>query len=544
MSSLPGLSFKTRGRPAEPSPLHTDVAGFIGRTRRGPRLDSKGRVVATRVEGWRRFVRDFGGLDADLTLTYALRGYFENGGRVAYVARVNGQDDRLATSNKVWDLSKALTRDVPPPEADGPPNRYRFKASSPGRWGEGVRVNVVVRRARPSRYSLVPRTDVPACVEVDLIISAPGETTEYFTGLDPTVSARDEREGRGATIANRLADESLLARLEPAGEPKPNEEAIVAGNFDLALKEKSEPTPSLAEYLDAARALGDQPEVALLAVPSLWDDLKRASDQLGVLKALVEQATELYDRLVLIDPPPELKDADGFARLTEELRRELGAADVLKAAALYAPWLRAPDPFGGVARPLRDVPPSGHVAGVISRIDRGRGTHHTPANVEVLDAVDLAAPLDAADAAEILASGVNPIICRRSRGLAAWGGRTLDPRPATMYLAHRRLVHGLVRAFRRVAEPILFETNGPALRLSLARAMTSVLLEAHRSGALRGDRPEDAFRVQCDDENNPPELVDLGMAICSVSVAPAVPMEFITFRVAVSETKQLEITDA
>src|SRR5438132_287291 len=85
MSSVahsPGLYFSRAPRPTEPSPLRSDVAGFIGRTRRGP----IGRPI--RVEEWRGFTRVFGGLLKEANTPYAIRGYFENGGEVAYIVRL------------------------------------------------------------------------------------------------------------------------------------------------------------------------------------------------------------------------------------------------------------------------------------------------------------------------------------------------------------------------------------------------------------------------------------------------------------------------
>jgi uncharacterized protein len=47
--------------------------------------------------------------------------------------------------------------------------------------------------------------------------------------------------------------------------------------------------------------------------------------------------------------------------------------------------------------------------------------------------------------------------------------------------------------------------------------------------------------VKCDDETTPPEEVDLGRVFCEIEVAPAVPMEFILLRVALSTDAALEV---
>ena len=136
--------------------------------------------------------------------------------------------------------------------------------------------------------------------------------------------------------------------------------------------------------------------------------------------------------------------------------------------------------------------------------------------------------------------------CSPGRGLLVWGGRVLGALDNQLggFLAHRRLIHVLVRAIRRVAEPLVFDTNGPQLWLAFVRSITSVLLEAYRAGALKGVRPEEAFQVKCDAETNPPEQVDNGLCVCEVKLAPAVPMEFITLRVAVSGDGTLEVFES
>src|SRR5713101_2687663 len=64
------------------APLRTDIAGFVGIARRGP-LD-----FALPVESWRQFVTYFGEFTGAGYLAYAVRGFFENGGRRCWAVRV------------------------------------------------------------------------------------------------------------------------------------------------------------------------------------------------------------------------------------------------------------------------------------------------------------------------------------------------------------------------------------------------------------------------------------------------------------------------
>ena len=87
-----------------------------------------------------------------------------------------------------------------------------------------------------------------------------------------------------------------------------------------------------------------------------------------------------------------------------------------------------------------------------------------------------------------------------------------------------------MRAIRRVAEPLVFDPNGPVLWFMVARAISGVLLEAFRTGLLQGETPDQAYRVRCDEATNSQDVVDAGLVVCEIEIAPAVPMEFITLR--------------
>ncbi len=79
----PGVYFEPADRTgAEVEPLRTDIAGFVGLAQRGP-LDQP-----VRVESWRQFLSRFGGFLPNAYLALAVRAFFENGGRRAWIVRV------------------------------------------------------------------------------------------------------------------------------------------------------------------------------------------------------------------------------------------------------------------------------------------------------------------------------------------------------------------------------------------------------------------------------------------------------------------------
>jgi hypothetical protein len=513
----------------KPSPLRSDVAGFIGRTRRGP----VGELI--RVEGMRAYLRVFGGLAADAVMTYAIRGYFENEGEVAHVIRLSHPSAMCASIDwKVGELDSEGRWTADSPQSFERAS-YRIEASSPGAWANNTIVKI--------QYRLRGSSGSPV---VDLAVIAPDEPSEHFTGLSP------------ATIVEEVAARSQLIRLSPQGEAGssclriPGPHAI---SWEFTLVEgrdsTSGQTTSIQDYLAAIQKVSDENEVALVAAPGLYDDITDGAEQTEILLAMIEQAGQLRDRLVLVDVPTDEEDTENKGLPIKEVSKTLQWVEQLRtatddrsirAAAVYHPRLSVPDPLGGIRRPLRNVPPSGHVAGVISRLDRQRGAHHTPANSPVFEAVDITQRFEPSEQGRFNAAGINLLRCFAGDWLQVWGGRTLsfDHR----FIAHRRLIHRLVRAIRRVAEPLVFDTNGPELWLTLARSITTVLVEAWRAGALKGERPEEAFRVRCDETLNTPEEVGLGRLNCEIEVAPATPMEFILLRIALSGEGRLEVFES
>lgn len=400
-----------------------------------------------------------------------------------------------------------------------------MEARERGAWANGTRVRLTLRTARspldPDAGNAAPG------YRVDVSVRPPGEPPEHLTGLPAgtLVAAINER----SRYLRALASDPHHGA--PAALPRYQ-------TWSITLSGGADEPPGGEEYAAAADALLAEPEVALIAAPDLWSDLG-SDESLRWLSDIVGRARRTRDRLVLIDgwsPPGGGSLADPYARL-----RALGPLrEDGRAAAVYFPGVVVADQGAGTEAPTRTVPPSGHVAGVISRFDRERGAHHTPANARVAGAVGLTVTLDPDALVTLGPRGINPLVCRPGRGVLIWGGRTLDAGDR-VFLAHERLTHRLVKTIRHVAEPLVFETNGPLLWLALVRAVTRVLFAAWHGGGLAGGQPSEAFRVQCDAETNPPEAVEQGRCTCRIMFAPATPMEHIHLVVTVARDGTMEV---
>ncbi len=526
----PGLYYQQVSPPPQPEPLRSDIAAFVGRTRRGPI------GTAQRVHGWREYLATYGDVMANADTTYAARGYFENGGDLAWIIRL--PDRELVTGCAKWsgalDASWGTTVD-----------RYDVIAATPGPWSDLATVELRWRAPQPPTPALF-----------DVLVHTQSDGDEYLASIP------------AADLVDEVASQSALIRIVPAAGAK----APLAGTGprlrDVQLTLAQQPAAAWPawlwtammprelvsnqlidpseRYAAAIETLHDEPEVALVAFPDLYNDFDESTWLAGppteILVKAIACADALRDRLILVDLPPR-PGPPTAAQLVAWLDG-LGRTDgghAWRAAAAYHPQIWVDDPLGGVAHPLRAIAPSGHVAGSISGLDRSLGAFVTPANSPLLDLADLVEDRTTADHAELNDGGINLIRCAPGRGFCVMGGRTVDLLEGYKFVAHRRLVHRLVRAIRAAAEPLVFETNGPVLWFRFVRAVTQVLQAAWRIGALKGDSADQAYRVQCDAETNPQTEIDAGRCVCLIAFAPATPMEFIILRVALSRDGSLEL---
>jgi phage tail sheath protein FI len=114
----PGAYYQTVDAGAPPvTPFRTDITGFVGIAERGP-ID-----LPVPIQSWRQFASWFGEFTAAGYLAYAVRAFFENGGRRCWVVRVASKEG--ATS--------AVASSI---EVENPAGRaWRLRASSEGAWG-------------------------------------------------------------------------------------------------------------------------------------------------------------------------------------------------------------------------------------------------------------------------------------------------------------------------------------------------------------------------------------------------------------------------
>lgn len=273
-------------------------------------------------------------------------------------------------------------------------------------------------------------------------------------------------------------------------------------------------------------ALDDLDDVDLICAPDImaappWlvDAHLQAITELQ--QVLVRHCRDRGDRFAILDGVPAVDPAVAAAQC-DALTGADGAF-----GALYYPWLWG---RGGDGQP-RYLPPCGHLAGIYSRSDRRVGVHKAPANEVVEGVLDLQVNLTAPEVGALYERGVNCLRALPGRGIRVWGARTLGADPAWRDVNARRLVGTISRWIERFMTSLVHEPNDVRLWVRIMRELTAYLDGLFQRGALKGRNADEAFFVKCDNETNPRDVIEAGMVVTQIGVAPTAPAEFITVRV-------------
>ena len=486
----------------------TSVAAFVGLAPGGP-LNTP-----VQISNWTQFARTFGDPTRDdgspymngAYLAYAVAGYFDNGGSMCWVVRVGGEPDGVVR-----------------------------QAALPAAGEEGGEALRVIARAD---------AEEPVAVEVSEESSGEDESGGNGNGAKPgglptykvavTSGDQEPEEFTGLTMApgpqnvvTTVNARSKYVRLEEVNAALPDlRRPPAAGEYSLAKADGGEMTPDDVTG-DVARRTGMDglaaiDEVTMLCVPDL---MAIAADNDDVLRDLqgkmISHCENAGDRMAILDPPPRLLPGEIL-----EWRMNTAGYDS-KFATLYYPWIEVLDPSSQAVM----VPPCGHVAGLWARTDGTRGVHKAPANEVVRRANGLGFQVTAPEQGELNKNGVNCIRAFPGRGIRVWGARTLSSDPEWRYINVRRLVNFISESIMEGTQWAVFEPNDSRLWMQLRISTSNFLTRVWRDGALFGAAPDQAFYVKCDEETNPPDLIEAGQVTTEVGIAPVKPAEFIVFRI-------------
>jgi phage tail sheath protein FI len=557
----PGVYFEFRdSAPALIRQARTDIAGFVGLAERGPLQQ------AVRIDSWRQFQAVYGAFLPFSYLAFAVKGFFENGGRTCFVVRTAGNTARRSSL-------PLLTRAGLP--------LLRLYARSEGSWGDRVSVMLTGVRERDLEFSLVvtrnrlDRESFPR-------LSLRPEAEHYYVRVINEGSER-QAASRWVWVEDELAPAAARgpADLPALAQPgwrgafafldsgQDGLASLTAADLigqagdapkGLAVLEKVDPVgivaipdmyvhpvvvltspPPVPPPVDPCCPPGAadqpaQPDSGLAEQPPAFSQ----ADVIEMQRALIEHCERLRDRVAILEVPDR---PSGGRTPAEALAWRSQMESERGYAALYYPWLRVLDPLQNAAGPVRAVPPCGHIAGLYARTDFSIGVHGAPANAGLAWAEDLTAPVDEDIQAVLNPEGVNCLRAFPGRGLRVYGARTISSNPDWRFINVRRLLIMIEQAIDESTQWAVFEPHNFSLRQTLTLSISGFLNGLWRRGGLVGSTVDEAFYVKCDETNNPPAVVDAGQLVAEIGVAPTIPAEFVIFRIG-RTTEELEIIES
>jgi phage tail sheath protein FI len=501
----------------------TSVAAFYGEAPQGIVNDPY------QVNSWADYENEFGGLNSDYPLSYAVYLFFLNGGSTALVVRY---DD--GTTPASVQLSTGA-------------NPINLSASSPGGWGTSLGAIVDTTNlfdANQNQFNLtitLTTGGTPVAQETYPGASLNSGTPQYL----PTLLAASQL----VTAINPASwkDQPTNTPVDSNGNPEPimfqvptatdQTGSTGTGSTGTGSSTGTQQTNTPADT-SGPLPLGDQGQKTgiyallkadifnILCLPAAPGSTY-TQEELGT----VADFCTAQRAMLIVDPPMGWPNVSiQFSNVTGNNAALLTAS---ANAAVYYPNLVLTDATGASF----NVGPSGAVAGVWAATDNSRGVWKAPAGTAatITGIAGLAAQVDNGESGMLNPLAVNTLRMMPAVGPVVWGARTtvgVDQLPNQWkYVPVRRIALYIEESLRRGTLWAVFEPNDEPLWSSLRLNVTTFMQGLFRQGAFAGTTPSDAYLVQCDANNNPPDQVALGIVNILVGFAPLYPAEFVVISI-------------
>jgi hypothetical protein len=282
--------------------------------------------------------------------------------------------------------------------------------------------------------------------------------------------------------------------------------------------------PTLTEISTALTIFSKEDPQGFILAPEFYQSTQFAS-QHGALANVLEAhcADSRFYWVSLVDAPAALEAiTDISAYVTGLVATRTALSSPLGHSWFYAGYVVDLDDL--------EVPASAAIAGVAIRRFRNEGYHQPAAGIKypVYGIQALKHRLTDAHQEVLNPLGINIMRSLPNKGIVVWGARTLSTLPAYRYANNRVVMNVIAGTARKAYDQLLFQAlDGLGIIFSVAKSTTIAFLEPLRlSGGLYGATPDDAYRVICDDTNNPGFTLDAGQLNVDVYVRCASTLEF------------------
>jgi phage tail sheath protein FI len=191
-------------------------------------------------------------------------------------------------------------------------------------------------------------------------------------------------------------------------------------------------------------------------------------------------------------------------------------------AAVYYPWVKVLD--ASINKPVL-VPPSVIVPGAIAASDRIGAEWFAPAGLNrgiLGNVLETKIRLNQAERDILYDNKINPIATFPQTGVCIWGQKTLQERSTALDRINvRRLLITLKKFIASSSKYLVFEQNTLQTRTRFLNIVNPYLESVQQQQGLY------AFRVQMDESNNTPTVIDRNQLVGAIFLQPTKTAEYI-----------------
>ena len=422
----------------------------------------------TPVASWNEFLSKFGGLHPNSEMSRAVALFFRNGGRRAWVVRLKN--------------SAAIKASVVIPDSFGVPTTILTATAKYPSDANFADLKVTVTAGTMANTKKLA------------IESAKLNLREVFDNFKVTFSATEQTAldagnspfSNAATVTGKsqlisLAADGTNAHAAPANLPADGIFTLTGGADSIAAIDNL--SASLNLFTEDFGA-------GVIAAPGFLTS-----------RAAVVAAAESTKRIALL----ELDAADdATAALAER-----AAFDSAYAAMYYPPRVQMLD-LGGSGI-VESYSPIGAVAGIFAKAEGEIGIHKAPANYRLTEVLGydetLYGQINEATRETLNDHQINAVVKLPEQGIKVYGARVLKSYGRVTAIHEQRVLNAIYYRLKRSLQDFVFQPANQSLFREIRSVCAQYMRELYRAGALYSPtNVEDAaYRVVCDEANNPPE---------------------------------------
>jgi hypothetical protein len=472
----PGINTETLER-ATTSVIPTDVSLglMVGVTEAGPEVPTSDNILHNTDEYNTVYAPSGQSFTAGQRMLYSVEEFFRQGGASLVVSRVTGPAS-VPASVDVLDAADGVVLEV--------------SAKGDGEWGNDLDVRIDLTADNP---------DIPANnYRINVVRRADDQLLEVSPDLGDTDSAITWAKTDSQNIS---IDGGVSVQL-----PDSATYSLTGGLNDIT-------NITNADWQTAIDALGRNLGPGLLMLPGVTTD---------ALHKYAATAAEPMGRVYLEDLP----DTDDEATLIAAVKATTNSdGKRSRFSGAFAPWLIVP---GQTSNAVRKVPPSVAVAGRFSANMALGMSANEPAAADngILSRVlDFTQTWSDEQRENLNKNGVNVLMDVYGTPKIYGWRTTADPVNDKLWIAlSNSLLHRQIIALSNVVmERFVFRQVNTSLMSRFGAALVGhVCMPLYEQGALLGDTPQEAYKVDSGTNVNTPEVIENNelRAVISVRMAP------------------------